>query len=332
MAAHLRLRTFSTGFDTLAAAHEMQARLAPLMAKLAESPRVLLEKSLENGRIHSAYLISGAGPAPVEAAVDFARGLVCGAGPDVPHPCHDCPSCQRSTPSETPIPLDAEGKRGPPFRHIGDHGDLYWIERAEQKTRISVYQVRELHKALQLRPQEGGRRVVVIADANWLSDSAESALLRLLEEPPPLTSVLLVAPKPATLLTTIRSRCVRVAFPAEEDWVLRGDEADAEVAELVEKLDAISSLGLSALLEWATEYRGQRAEAAAAVDQLLAVAGEWLRERVRREASEGGHTPGERLDAYKTLLSCRRDLFERNANPQMTAERGLFALRAALSA
>ena len=203
---------------------------------------------------------------------------------------------------------------------------------AEEKTRIVIDQVRELHKALKLRPQEGGRRAVVIAEADWLHPAAESALLRLLEEPPSMTSILLVTPNVAGLLPTIRSRCVRVAFPAEKDWLLRGDEAEPEVAELAERLDAMAGLGLSALLDWAEEYRGNRAEAAEATDQLLAVAGEWLRQRISLEARERGHASVERLDAYKTLLSCRRDLFQHNANPQMTAERGLFALRAALSA
>ena len=70
---------------------------------------------------------------------------------------------------------------------------------------------------------------------------------------------------------------------------------------------------------------------AESVDFMLAVAGDWLSERIRDEASETGKVPPERLDAYKTLLNCRQELTRRNASPQMTAERSLFALRAALS-
>jgi len=37
------------------------------------------------------------------------------------------------------------------------------------------------------------------------------------------------------------------------------------------------------------------------------------------------------VDAFRELTACRRDLTRRNANPQMIAERGLFAVRTALS-
>ena len=70
---------------------------------------------------------------------------------------------------------------------------------------------------------------------------------------------------------------------------------------------------------------------AESVDFMLTVAGDWLSERIQDEVGETGSVLPERLDAYKTLLSCRHELTRRNASPQMTAERSLFALRAALS-
>lgn len=301
------------------------------MANAEQSPAVLLENSLESGRIHSAYLFSGAGDAPLDAAVRFARSLVCTSSPLGKRPCGHCGACQRSEPGEAPIHLDADGKRGPKIRQIGDHADLYWLERAEKKTRIVISQIRELQRMFQLRSQEGGWRVALIADAGWLTNSSENALLRLLEEPPPMTSVLLVSPNAGSMLATIRSRCVRVAFPAEENWMLRGAEVQPDVAALVERFDGLPKLGLGALLEWAEEYRGNRAQAAEAVDTLMAVGCEWLRERIKLQASESGHASVDQAEAYKVMLRCRRDLVRHSANPQMTAERGLFALRAAVS-
>ena len=49
----------------------------------------------------------------------------------------------------------------------------------------------------------------VIADAEWLNPQAQNALLRLLEEPPPRTSLVLVTTRASAIIPTIRSRSVR---------------------------------------------------------------------------------------------------------------------------
>ncbi|HKJ24313.1 MAG TPA: hypothetical protein VKB65_05780, partial [Myxococcota bacterium] len=164
----------------------------------------LLRRSLESGRVHSAYLLSGPGPAPREAALAFVRAIVCrGDGAEA---CEACPSCARSTPRE-PVAIDGAGKTGPLYRHVGDHPDLLWVERGADDTRVRIGQVRALQHALQLRTNEGGARAAVIADAEWLNQEAQNALLRLLEEPPERTTLVLVTASAAGLLTTVRSRC-----------------------------------------------------------------------------------------------------------------------------
>ncbi|MCH2185796.1 hypothetical protein MK280_07985, partial [Myxococcota bacterium] len=150
------------------------------MTNPAETPALLLENSLKSERIHSAYLISGAGEAPGNAALGFVRGMVCEADPAGLRPCEDCSACRRSRPSEEPIALAAvPDAKGPRFRQIGDHADLYWVERAHKNNQVRIDQIRELHTALSRRSHGGGRRAAVISDAQWLNPSAESALLRL---------------------------------------------------------------------------------------------------------------------------------------------------------
>ena len=65
---------------------------------------------------------------------------------------------------------------------------------------------------------------------------------------------------------------------------------------------------------------------------LLAGAAAWLRREVRARAAAGPDAPGlcERLDAFRELQACRKALAQRNANPQMVAERALLALHGAL--
>ena len=70
-------------------------------------PARILRRSLENDRIHSSYLLSGAGDLPKVSALTFARALVCrdlvrieGVGedgePEGLEPCERCSGCQRS--------------------------------------------------------------------------------------------------------------------------------------------------------------------------------------------------------------------------------------------
>jgi hypothetical protein len=246
--------------------------------------------------------------------------MVC-RGPE-PRPCEDCPECRRSSPRE-PIAIDGSGKAGPLLRHVGDHPDLLWVERGADDTRVRIGQIRALQHALRLRGEGEARRAAVVADAEWLNVEAQNALLRLLEEPPPRTSLVLVAATPAGLLATVRSRCQRVAFPSAPADPL----ADPERAALVRRLDELAAAPLPELLDWAEEFRGARGPAADAVQGLIETGAAWLRRRVREGAAAGAPSLRGALDADRALRDCRRALDQRNANPQMVAERALLALR-----
>jgi DNA polymerase-3 subunit delta' len=292
------------------------------MAPSEHADADLLWRSLESDRIHSAYLLSGPGPAPKEAALRFARGLVCSAASG--RPCESCGACRRSGPKEE-IALDGTGKKGPLYRHLGDHADLFFVERGPDDTRVRIGQIRAIQQALRLGSTEGGRRAAVIADAEWLNHEAQNALLHLLEEPPPRTTLVLVATSSSGLLATVRSRCQRVVFHAPAADVLDAEES----AEIVARLDAIAAASPPDLLDWAEEYRGARAVAASRVEGLLEIGAAWLRRRVHEQV-EGAAASGDlasQLDASRVLADCRKSLVQRNANPQMVAERALFALQ-----
>jgi DNA polymerase-3 subunit delta' len=292
--------------------------------------RARLRRQIESGRLHSAYLLSGMGPEPRDTAHWLARAAVC-EGPGEP-PCEACRSCRRTAGREE-IPLDGTGKGGPLLRHVGDHPDLLWVERGAGDTRVRIAQVRALQAELRLRTSEGGARIAVIADAEWLNQEAQNALLRLLEEPPPRTTLVLVTASPAGLLATVRSRCQRYAFPASASADPASEGAGEAERALADRFAALPRAGLVDILDWAEEYRGARAEAADGVAQLLATASAWLRHDVRRRAADGRPDAelAIRAEAFRELQQCRKALAQRNANPQMVAERALMALREALA-
>jgi DNA polymerase-3 subunit delta' len=253
------------------------------------------------------------------------RGLAC-ATRDGERPCERCPACRRSAPKPE-IALDGTGKKGPLLRHVGDHPDLVWVERGADDTRVRIAQVRALQERLRLRASEDGFRAAVIADAEWLNQEAQNALLRVLEEPPPRTALVLVASTATGLLATLRSRCQRVAWPAAAPELA---DAPEQTRALAQRIAGAGALGIPELLDWAEEYRGARADAASAVAELLHAGSLWLRQRGAQRARAGAADLDPELEAFQQLQACRKALAQRNANPQMVAERALLALRGAL--
>jgi len=105
--------------------------------------------------------------------------------------------------------------RHPVFRRVasGGHADLLVVEREfdEKKNRykqdISVDAVRRIHPFLRKTAAEGGWRVVIVDGAEYLGTAGQNALLKILEEPPERTLLVLVTSQPGAFLPTIRSRC-----------------------------------------------------------------------------------------------------------------------------
>ena len=99
-----------------------------------------------------------------------------------------------------------------PCRKIisGNHPDVIVI--TPEKSRIKISAIRELVHTLAAKPYEASWRVVVIDQAEAMNPEAGNALLKLLEEPPENTILILTAGNTHSLLPTIVSRCQQVTF------------------------------------------------------------------------------------------------------------------------
>ncbi len=77
---------------------------------------------------------------------------------------------------------------------------------------IKIESIRQLKKDIGLKAYEAKEKVFIINDAHNLTPEAANALLKILEEPPPDSSIILVSSKPALIFKTIISRCRIVRF------------------------------------------------------------------------------------------------------------------------
>jgi len=102
--------------------------------------------------------------------------------------------------------------RGCQWFTAGTHPDLIFITQMEETKSITIDQIRELGDFLSLKPHTAKHKVVIISPAEAMNLNAANSLLKLLEEPPPGSILLLVTSHPAHLPVTIRSRCSHLRF------------------------------------------------------------------------------------------------------------------------
>lgn len=138
------------------------------------------------------------------------------------------------------------------------HPDLSVL--ATDRVVITMEEVRQLVAASQFSPSVAQWRVVIIEDADRMTERTSNVLLKALEEPPPSTVWILCAPSEADLLPTIRSRVrsVRLRVPSVDDvarLLVARDHVPEELARRAAR-EAQSHIGMA--LRLATDEAARR--------------------------------------------------------------------------
>jgi len=160
-------------------------------ARAARGDSTHRERPAETGIMTHAWLITGPpGSGRSVAALCFAAALQC-LSDGVPG-CGECRACSTTM--------------------AGTHADVRRI--IPEGLSIGVDAMRNIVQIASRRPGTGRWQIVVIEDADRLTEGAANALLKVVEEPPPSTVFLLCAPSvdPEDISITLRSRCRHVAL------------------------------------------------------------------------------------------------------------------------
>lgn len=188
---------------------------------------------------HALLFLGPPGVGKALVAQRLAARLACSAGAAAP--CGECSGCRQVLAGSHPdlLAFGAPGKG----------------RKETRKKEIGIEQARELKRFAQLRPVAAPRKMAIVDDADRLSIAAQNALLKTLEEPPGQALLVLVTASPGALLTTVRSRCQRVAFRplalADVTAALRdAGLADAEAAPLAAAADGSPGRALGLRATW----------------------------------------------------------------------------------
>lgn len=119
-----------------------------------------------------------------------------------------------------------------------------YVRIEENDTSIGIMEIRQFTSRLQLKPQYSPIHVGIILHSELLTISAQQALLKTLEEPPPAAKIILCISNESLLLPTILSRCQRISL--KEIPIYTSEDLHA----CVEKIKAIceASIGTRLLL------------------------------------------------------------------------------------
>jgi DNA polymerase III subunit delta' len=154
-------------------------------------PIRLLQTFLHNATLPHALIFSGiAGIGKRTTAKAVAMALNCRQSTNRINSCGQCPTCRQIISSS--------------------HPDVIFIE--PQGNVLRIDQIRNLLSNLSMKPYVADHRVVIISDAQSMNKEAANALLKVLEEPPTNTTLILTVLQKSNLLPTIISRCRHISF------------------------------------------------------------------------------------------------------------------------
>lgn len=145
-----------------------------------------LKNAIKKNKVSHAYLFNGEeGMGKRTLATEFAKLLQCEEGGD--YACNKCISCMQHA--------------------SGNNPDLIWV--THEKASISVEDIRQqVNGDVFIKPYKSKYKIYIIEAAEKMTEAAQNALLKTIEEPPEYVIIMLLTNNNSNMLQTIISRCV----------------------------------------------------------------------------------------------------------------------------
>jgi DNA polymerase-3 subunit delta' len=207
-------------------------------------PQKILSGALRRDVLASAYLFYGdQGTGKWAMALELAKAVNCEKNEG--EACDTCSNCVKITKMIHPdvkmiFPLPSAKSEEKGLKEMERYRELkrkepYTIVRSERNVNIPVEQIRAIQREIQLKPFEAKRKVVIIAEAENMHISSANSLLKILEEPPEDTIMILTSNDTNKLIPTLVSRCQQIRFgkiPSGmiEERLVRDHQADGDKA------------------------------------------------------------------------------------------------------
>ena len=158
-----------------------------------------MQAAIRDKKPFHAYLFQGEEGVGKEAlARTFAAGLQC-QSESADKPCKECVSCRQM--------------------ESGNQPDVIWVTR--EKASLGVDEIREqLCNTMDIKPFSSPYKIYLVPEAEKMTEAAQNALLKTIEEPPEYGIVILMTSNISALLPTIQSRCLMMEFRPDRKSVV----------------------------------------------------------------------------------------------------------------
>jgi DNA polymerase-3 subunit delta' len=255
-----------------------------------------LRSNIRTQRVAHAYLFAGpSGIGKSLLALRMAQALLCEQ--QTGDPCLQCRTCRR---------IERESHPDVRVASMATQASAAKAEEAVRQKELKIATIREWQRDLALRPYEASRRILILHDAERLSEEAANAMLKTLEEPPDYATLLLVAHS-NDLLPTIVSRCrVLRLRPLPRDQIAAALRARGASPEQADTLAAWSN----GRIGWAINLLNDPAAQATRRERLdvfiglheadMAAALQWAEQRAKEYRSGDQATVLEWLDLWQS--------------------------------
>jgi len=280
--------------------------LLPLYGHQALRER--LAQQMDRSALPASLLLHGkAGVGKQRLALWIAQRLICEGESSTPKPCGVCQACRMvltlqhpdvhwvfpraRIPNSTDIALEhVQAEYDDARQERSSANGLY--PRADGSMGLFVYVTRWLVQIATKSPAMARRKVLIVGDAERMvpqasSQEAANAFLKLLEEPPADTTIILTSSESGALLPTIRSRVVAVRVAPMDEASVRAFLAEPAVNTAVPNLPAVELVRLAAGAPGSLIGAEERGAAVTRAKQLLAAADGTAEQRMRAAFTSG---------------------------------------------
>lgn len=182
---------------------------------------------------------------------------------------------------------------------------------------IGIDDVKQIQKKVFLKPLKSKFKAVIVEDAHLLTTEAQNALLKILEEPPEHTLLILGADTKDALLPTIRSRCQILELKTE---LL--ELTTRERNSITQFLEQLPGMTIGEKLKRAELLAKDKDKAIEWVEKVIIVMREVLLEEVARDMHDIHGT----YDTLRSMQTLHKTLKTTNTNPRFAIEQALLSL------
>lgn len=177
---------------------------------------------------------------------------------------------------------------------------------------IGIEDIKHMLKKIFLKPIKSEYKAIIIDEAELLTIEAQNALLKILEEPPAHTLILLSTTTKETLLPTILSRCQIIQLEEEQQTLSEKDKAELQTF-----IQELPDWGIGERLKKAEVLAKDKDKAIIWINKLILI----LRERMIENEE-----PGSYVTLIKTFQILHTQLKTTNVNPRFAIENTLLSI------